>query len=97
MPTPPLDFLDDIEATVHDKLVQMARLLAEMRQAVTALLGRAKVVLEERVVLGADNGKVVGHCWRQRGGVAVGMLTKLFLSARFPPRWRDRRRLFFPS
>lgn len=46
---------------MQDELVQMASLVAEARLAVTALLGRAELVLEERVVLGADDGEVIRH------------------------------------
>lgn len=46
---------------MQDELVQMASLVAEAGLAVAALLGRAEFVLEERVVLGADDGEVIRH------------------------------------
>lgn len=48
---------------MDDKLVQVAGLLGKVRLAIAALLGGAELVLEERVVLRADDGKVVGHGW----------------------------------
>jgi hypothetical protein len=57
----PLHLLDNVQTRVHDELVHVARLVAEPRLAVAALLGRPKLMLEERVVLGADYDKVVGH------------------------------------
>jgi hypothetical protein len=44
----------------------MPNVIREARLAVTALLGGPELVLEERIVQGADNGKVVAH----RGGEA---------------------------
>lgn len=58
----PLHLLHDIQRAVQDELVQVAGLVAEAREAVAALLRRAKLVLEQRVVLGANDGEVVGHC-----------------------------------
>lgn len=59
----PLDLLDDVQAAVQDKLILMAGLLGEAGVAVAALLGRPELVLEDGVVLGADDGKVVRHVW----------------------------------
>lgn len=42
-------------------MVQLSRLFGEARHAVAALFAGAKVILKERVVLGADNGEVVAH------------------------------------
>lgn len=58
----PLHLLDYVQAAVHDELVQVPGLVAEARLAVAALLGCAEVILEQRVVLGANYGEVVGHC-----------------------------------
>ena len=58
----PLHLLGDIQARVQDYLVQVPHLICEPRLAIAALLGCAKLVLKERVVLRADNGKVVAHC-----------------------------------
>ena len=44
----------------------MPDLVGEARLAVAALLGGAELILEERVVLRANNGKVVAH-----GGAVV--------------------------
>jgi hypothetical protein len=68
---PPLHLLDNVEAAVDDKLIQVPRLLGKARLAIAALLRCAKLVLEERVVLRADNGKVVRH-----GGLVLGGLTR---------------------
>lgn len=46
---------------MENELVQVARLLGEAGLAIAALLARAELVLEERVVLGADYGEVVAH------------------------------------
>lgn len=56
-PLHPLHLLDNVERGVHDKLIQIVAVLAEAGDAVAALLGRAKGVLEQRRVLGADDGK----------------------------------------
>lgn len=57
----PLHLLDDVQRAVQDELVQVAGLVREARLPIAALLRGAELVLEEGVVLGADNGKVVGH------------------------------------
>lgn len=44
---------------MHDELVHGPGLVGEVRRAVAALLGRAELVLEERVVLRADDHEVV--------------------------------------
>lgn len=46
---------------MQDELVQMTSLVAETGLAVAALLGGAEFVLEERIVLGADDGEVIRH------------------------------------
>lgn len=46
---------------MQDKLVQVPRRLGEARLPVAALLAGAELVLEQRVVLGADDGEVVAH------------------------------------
>lgn len=56
-----MHLLDDVQAAVDDELVHVPGLLAEARLAVPALLRRAELVLEERVVLRADDGEVVRH------------------------------------
>jgi hypothetical protein len=62
----PLDFLCNVEARVQNELIQMPNVIREARLAVAALLGGPELVFEERIVQGADNGKVVAH----RGGEA---------------------------
>ena len=62
LPVHPLHFLDDVQAAVQHELVQVVRLLGEARLAVASLLAGAELVLEERVVLRADDGEVVAHC-----------------------------------
>lgn len=59
LPIVPLDFFHNIERAVQDELVQMTSLVAEAGLAVAALLGGAELVLEERIVLGADDGEVI--------------------------------------
>lgn len=66
LPVVPLHLLDDVQRAVQDELVQVAGLVREARLPIAALLGRAELVLEEGVVLGADDGKVVGHGSRYR-------------------------------
>ena len=63
LPACPLRFLHNVQAAVQDELVQVPRLLGEPRLPIAALLAGAEFVLEERVVLGADDGEVVAHCW----------------------------------
>jgi hypothetical protein len=58
----PLHLLNNVQAAVQDELVQVPRLLAEPGLAILALLRGAKLVLEQRIVLGAYNGKIIGHC-----------------------------------
>jgi hypothetical protein len=57
----PLNLLDDVQRAVQDELVQVAGLVREARLPIAALLGGSELVLEDGVVLGADDGKVVGH------------------------------------
>jgi hypothetical protein len=59
--TTPLHLLDDIQTAVHNKLVHMPSLLREPRDAIAALLRSAKLILEQRIILRANNGKVVRH------------------------------------
>lgn len=61
LPIIPLHLLDDVQRAVQDELVQVAGLVREARLPIAALLGGAELVLEEGVVLGADDGEVVGH------------------------------------
>lgn len=61
LPVIPLHLLDDVQRAVQDELVQVAGLVREARLPIAALLGGAELVLEEGVVLGADDGEVVGH------------------------------------
>jgi hypothetical protein len=69
LPIPPLNLLYDVQAAVHDELVHMPCLLGEPRDAIAALLRGAELVLEEGVVLRADDGEVVGHLLRRSCGV----------------------------
>lgn len=57
----PLHFLCDIQTRVQDELVQVSHLFGEAGLAIAALLRGAELVLEQGIVLGADNGKVVAH------------------------------------
>lgn len=61
LPVVPLDLFHDVERAVQDELVQVASLVAEAGLAIAALLGRAELVLEEGIVLGADDGEIVRH------------------------------------
>ena len=61
LPVPPLHLLYNIQTAVHNELVHMPRLLWKPRHAITALLRRAKLIFEERIILRADDGKVVRH------------------------------------
>lgn len=53
---------------MQDELVEVPHLLGETRLPVAALLGGAELILEERVVLRADDGEVVAH----GAGVVIG-------------------------
>lgn len=59
----PLDFFNDIDAGVDDKLVHVARSFAvsEARQAITACFGRTKCELEEWLVRRRDDHEVIRH------------------------------------
>lgn len=57
----PLHFLRNIQTRVQDELVQVSHLFGEAGLAIAALLRGAELVLEQGIVLGADNGKVVAH------------------------------------
>lgn len=57
----PLHLLGNVQAGVQDELVEVLDLVGEARLAVAALLRGAELVLEEGVVLVADDGKVVAH------------------------------------
>lgn len=69
LPVGPLDFFDYVETAVDDELVELSRLFGEARHAVAALFAGAKVILEQRIVLGADDGEVVAHDCCFCGGV----------------------------
>jgi hypothetical protein len=56
---PPLHLFHNVQGRVHDELVHVPRLLAEARLPVAALLRGPELVLEQRVVLRADDDKVV--------------------------------------
>lgn len=58
----PLQFVDDVEAAVHDEGIHTTGLGAEAGNAVTALLRGAEFELEEWIVFGADDAEIVGHC-----------------------------------
>lgn len=57
----PLHLLGYVQARVKNELVQVSHLFGEARLAIAALLGGAELILEQGIVLGADNGKVVAH------------------------------------
>jgi hypothetical protein len=50
----------------------MPSLLREPRDAIAALLRSPELILEERIILRANNGKVVRHFSSVRGGSEVG-------------------------
>lgn len=56
---------------MDNKLIHMPRLLCEPSNAITTLLGSTEFVFEERVILCADYGEVVGHCRCVVGSEAV--------------------------
>lgn len=56
---------------MDDELVELSRLFREARHAVAALFAGAKFILEERVILGANDGKVVAHDCCRPGVVVV--------------------------
>jgi hypothetical protein len=72
--TTPLHLLDDIQTTVHNKLVHMPSLLWEPCDAIAALLRSAELILEKRIILRANNGKVVRHFSSARGAMKLEVL-----------------------
>lgn len=81
---------------MHDELVHVARLLAEPRLSVAALLRRPELVLEERVVLRPDDHEVIRHScsfiyalvsWVGTVRSLVGMLLLLLLLLLLPLMW----------
>lgn len=46
---------------MQDELVQMTDLIAEARLAIAALFRGAELMFKQRVVLSANNGKVITH------------------------------------
>jgi hypothetical protein len=76
LPTSPLYFLHNVETAVHDELIHMSCLLREPCDAISTLLSCSKLVLKERIVLSANNGKVIRHCCRvlfMSGSFGVGL------------------------
>jgi hypothetical protein len=59
--TSPLHLLHNIQTAMHNKLIHMPRLLREPRNAITTLLRSPELIFKERVILCANNGKVIGH------------------------------------
>jgi hypothetical protein len=57
----PLNFLYHVECCMYDELVHVCCLLSELGRAITARLRRAKLMLEERVILRTNDGEVVRH------------------------------------
>jgi hypothetical protein len=56
-----LHFFHDIQTAVHDELIHVPRLLWESCDAISALFSSPELILEERIILGANYGKVIGH------------------------------------
>lgn len=68
----PLQFLNNVQAAVYNELVHLASIVAKVRIAVASLSACAKLVLEERIIFGANNGKVEAHVdscalWNREG------------------------------
>lgn len=59
---------------MKNELVQMTDLVTEARLAVAALFGGTELMLEQRVVLGANDGKVVTHNVAYRIDYVFGIL-----------------------
>lgn len=62
----PLEFVNIVEARVHEEGVQVPSFLGEACDAIAALLGSAKFDLEGGLVAGVDDAEVVGHRNRKR-------------------------------
>lgn len=58
---PPLHFFHHVQCRVHDELIHMGRLLAELGCAIASWLGRAELVFEDGVVFCPDDGEIVRH------------------------------------
>lgn len=72
---------------MQNDLVQVPDLLGKARLAIAALLRGPKLVLEQRVILGADNGKIVAHCvavfiCRSRGSDLGWKVVSVLMEAR---------------
>ena len=72
--TTPLHLLNDIQTAVHNKLVHMPSLLREPCDAIAALLRSPELILEERIILRANNGKVVRHSPAFAGAMKLEVL-----------------------
>lgn len=57
----PLRFLNEVDSSMHNKLVHMLRFLSKTCNAVAAYFGGPEVQVEEGIVTRADDGEVVGH------------------------------------
>lgn len=75
LPLCPLYFLYNIQTAVDDELVHMPCLLWKSCNAISSLFGRSKLIFEERIILSANNGKVIRHC----GSLVEVWLYYLFL------------------
>lgn len=58
---PPLHLFYHVQRCMYDELVHVSGLLSELGRAITARFRSAKLVLEERIVLRADDCEVVRH------------------------------------
>jgi len=72
--TTPLHLLNDIQTAVHNKLVHMPSLLREPCDAIAALLRSPELILEKRIILRANNGKVVRHSPAFAGAMKLEVL-----------------------
>jgi hypothetical protein len=91
----PLHFLSNIQTRVQDELVQVSHLFGEAGLAIAALLRGAELVLEQGVVLGANNGKIIAHraavpphigrgfCARRGRGVGSSLIAMLEIHIRY--------------
>jgi hypothetical protein len=85
----PLHFLSNIQTRVQDELVQVSHLFGEAGLAI------AELVLEQGVVLGANNGKIIAHraavpphigrgfCARRGRGVGSSLIAMLEIHIRY--------------
>ena len=71
LPLCPLYFLYNIKTAVDNELVHMPCLLWKSGYTISSLFSRPELIFEERIILSANNSKVIRHCGRPGGGIMI--------------------------